>query len=154
MDLIDELRNIISELESASVDYALCGGLAMAVYAFPRSTLDIDIMIHRQDLDKVVSLARDLGFLLDAGLMTFQMGKVQIYRVTKIRQDIGESLVLDLLLVSEDIRDAWDSRIKMEWEYGTISVVSPQGLITLKSMRKSGQDKDDITFLKSIIDEG
>ncbi len=33
------------------------------------------------------------------------------------------------------------------------SVVSPEGLIFLKSFRRSGQDQDDIDFLRSIIDE-
>jgi hypothetical protein len=41
----------------------------------------------------------------------------------------------------------------VEWEYGDISVVSLEGLILLKSFRRSGQDQDDINFLRSITDE-
>jgi hypothetical protein len=58
-----------------------------------------------------------------------------------------------MLLVTPEIREAWNSRLEVEWEHGTISVVSPEGLIHLKSFRSSGQDKDDIEFLRSIIDE-
>lgn len=153
MNLLEELKDILSKLDAERVDYALCGGLAMAVYAFPRSTLDIDIMIARQDLEKVKVIAAGLGFTLDAGLMTFKDGKVQIHRLTKVEKDTGEPLVLDLLLVSEEIRAVWDSRKRVEWEQGDLSVVSPEGLIALKTMRKSGQDEDDIKRLRSIIGE-
>ena len=153
MDLFDELKAILARLESEGVDYALCGGLAMAVYAFPRSTLDIDLMIDQADINKVKSIAQDLGYSIDAGLMKFSNGDVQIYRVTKIDQESGEPLVLDLLLVTEKLKDVWSSRTRVEWEQGVLSVVSPEGLIKLKSMRKSGQDEDDIKLLKGIIDE-
>ena len=57
MNLFEELKTILSRLDMEEVDYALCGGLAMAVHAFPRSTLDIDIMIDPQDLEEVKSIA-------------------------------------------------------------------------------------------------
>ncbi|XOF34874.1 MAG: hypothetical protein ACL93V_06190 [Candidatus Electrothrix sp. YB6] len=41
MDLFEEFAQLVNELNREKVDYALCGGLAMAVYAFPRATLDI-----------------------------------------------------------------------------------------------------------------
>jgi len=41
----------------------------------------------------------------------------------------------------------------VEWEGGILSVVSPEGLIALKSFRSSGQDQDDIKYLRSITDE-
>jgi hypothetical protein len=65
----------------------------------------------------------------------------------------GLAMVLDLLLASEATKNVWKSRVVLPWEYGTVSVVSPEGLIQLKSMRKSGQDMYDINHLKGIIDE-
>ena len=44
MNLLDALKKIIIALNEHRIEYALCGGLAMAVYALPRATLDIDIM--------------------------------------------------------------------------------------------------------------
>ena len=64
------------------------------------------------------------------------------------------ALVLDLLLVTPQVKQVWDDRRRLEWQEGMLSVVSPQGLITLKSMRNSGQDRDDIEHLRSILDEG
>jgi hypothetical protein len=47
MELFDEFSQLVSEFENENIEYALCGGLAMAVYAFPRATLDIDILNRR-----------------------------------------------------------------------------------------------------------
>ena len=35
MEIIEELRKVTARLAQEGVDYALCGGLAMAVYAMP-----------------------------------------------------------------------------------------------------------------------
>ena len=153
MDLIDELKRLITRLDEERIEYALCGGLAMAVYALPRATLDIDIMVEASSLDKTKQAVHDLGFILDTMPMEFHGGKVHIHRVSKIDPDTGETLVLDLLIVTPEIRQAWESRTKVEWEGGTLSVVSPEGLVLLKSFRRSGQDQDDIRYLRGIIDE-
>ena len=47
----------------------------------------------------------------------------------------------------------WESRIEVEWETEKLQVVSREGLITLKSLRKSGQDLDDIKSLTENTDE-
>src|SRR5205807_7362830 len=44
-DLYEEFRRLISALDNNHIDYALCGGLAMAVYDHARATIDIDILI-------------------------------------------------------------------------------------------------------------
>ena len=44
MDLLEELKKLAAKLHSEGIEYALCGGLAMAIYAMPRATLDIDII--------------------------------------------------------------------------------------------------------------
>lgn len=85
--------------------------------------------------------------------MELHGGKVYIDRVSKIEPGTGETLSLDLLIVTPEIRSAWEGHMKVEWENGIISVVSPEGLTLLKSFRRSGQDQDDIDFLRSIIDE-
>ena len=153
MDILDELKALINKLEEENIEYALCGGLAMAIYAFPRATLDIDILITPNLLEKINSAIDDLGFTLKASPMEFQEGKIKIHRVSKIEPATGETLFLDMLIVTSEIKEAWNTRIKVEWEHGNISVVSPEGLILLKSLRASGQDQDDIDFLRSIIDE-
>jgi hypothetical protein len=80
--------------------------------------------------------------------MTFAKGAIEIRRVSKIDKETGHVLSLDLLLVTAEIRQVWDSRIKADWEGKKLSVVSRGGLIALKSMRDSLQDRADISALE------
>ncbi len=153
MDILNELKILTKKLKKENIDYALCGGFALAIYALPRATLDIDILVESSFLERIERIVYDLGYTQKAKPMDFHGGKIQIHRMIKIESDTGETLVLDMLLVTPEIREAWDGRLEVEWEHGTISVVSPEGLILLKSFRSSGQDQDDIAFLRSIIDE-
>ena len=45
MDIQQELRAVIAALNSASIEYALCGGLAVAFHGYARFTKDIDMDI-------------------------------------------------------------------------------------------------------------
>jgi hypothetical protein len=92
LDLYEELTRIIAALDERHVEYALCGGLAMAVWGYPRATVDI----------------------------------------------------------TPEIEDVWTSRTRLEWERGSIAVVSRAGLVKLKSYRASGTDLDDIHRLREI----
>jgi len=153
MELFEEFSQLVDEFKKEKIDYALCGGLAMAVYAFPRATLDIDILIEPETLEKAKSIAKKLGFTLDAGLMRFSNDAIQIYRLTKVTPGSSDVLMLDMLLLTPEIKEVWETKQILTWDQGDLPVVSPRGLIKLKSMRLSGQDQDDINNLKSIIDE-
>lgn len=153
MDLLEELKKLSLKLDQAGIDYALCGGLAIAIYAKPRATLDIDIMIDPVFLSEAEKATQELGFTLSSAPMEFQDGAVKIHRLTKIDKDSGEHLCLDLLIVTPETKKAWDDRLTVEWDGDPLKVVSPQGLILLKSLRGSGQDKDDIEYLRSLENE-
>lgn len=153
MDIFEELLLLTSRFEKENIEYALCSGLAMAVYAFPRATLDIDIVIEPETLEKAKQVANDLGYSFDAGLVKFKQGAIQIYRLTKVGSEGEDAIVLDMLLVTPEIKAVWKSRQRLKWDNGELPVVSPEGLIQLKSLRKSGQDQDDIKHLRKMIHE-
>ena len=153
VDIIDELRRITARLDEDGVDYALCGGLAMAVYALPRATLDIDLLIQVDSLARAQLAVEPLGFWVGTALMSFHGGKIMMSRLCKVDPQTTEELVLDLLLTTDATADAWTGRREVGWEGRRLKVVSPEGLILLKSFRRSGTDEDDIAYLRSIIDE-
>jgi len=153
LDLFDEFRAVVSALGAQKIDYAVCGGLAMAIHAFPRATVDIDLLIRPADLGAVTTVARSLGYTLEAKPMTFKEGDVEIRRISKPDPELGDVLVLDLLLVTPATEEVWRTRVEVAWEHGTVWVVSRRGLVTLKSLRGSGQDLDDIEVLED-GDEG
>jgi hypothetical protein len=146
IDIFDELRDLTVMLNQQKIDYALCGGMAMAVHDRARMTIDIDLLIQSESLDRVMVIASELGYTIRGLDMSFANGAVEIRRVSKI--DADDLLSLDFLLVTPEIRMAWDTRVEAEWEGGRLSVVSRRGLIALKQLRMSGQDLDDIKALE------
>lgn len=148
LDLYEELVVITRALDEAKIEYALCGGLAMAVWSVPRATVDIALLIRPDDLDRVYTVAETVGYHHRALPMTFRHGAVMIRRVTKIDPDARDTLVLDLPLVTGEIEDVWENRERVSWDRGTLSVVSRDGLIKLKRLRSSGQDLVDIERLQ------
>jgi hypothetical protein len=106
IDILGELKKLINRLNEEQIEYALCDGLAMAVYALPRDTLEIDIMIEAISLETTQRAVHALGFTLNADPMEFHGGKVYIQRISKIEPGTGEALVLDLLIATPAIKDA------------------------------------------------
>ena len=153
MDLLEELKKITQNMDKAGIDYALCGGLAIAIYARPRATLDIDIMVEQDCFSETKKVAQELGYTMNSAMMEFNDGAVKLQRLSKVDKATGEYFVLDLLIVTPETKKAWDDRVKVEWEGCPLNVVSPQGLILLKSLRNSGQDKEDIEYLRSLENE-
>ena len=147
-DITDELRALVSALEKQEIDYALCGGMAMAVHGRLRMTIDIDLLIPAASLDYVLAIAKSLDYNIRGKDLSFADGAIEIRRVSKIDPNDGELLSLDLLLVTPDINEMWESRIEAEWEGSKLSVVSASGLIALKQLRGSGQDLADIEALR------
>ena len=42
-DIFDEFQNLIGRINKEQIDYAVCGGWAMAIHGAPRATVDIDL---------------------------------------------------------------------------------------------------------------
>src|SRR3954465_1496976 len=116
--LIDQLQQVIDLLAQEEVPYAICGGLALAVHGKPRATVDIDILIQEQDLEKVFAVGRKAGFNMPGGEMNFAAGKIKIRRLSKIVPKYADDvLTLDMLLVTPELREVWDSRELHAWEF-------------------------------------
>jgi Nucleotidyltransferase of unknown function (DUF6036) len=153
LDLYNEFELLIAALNERQIEYAVCGGLAMAIHGAPRTTVDIDLLIAAGQLNAVEAVAHELGYLIKATPMTFRNGAVEIRRVSKLDPDTGDLVVLDMLLTTPALSVAWQTRTEVEWEQGRLWVVSRDGLILLKSLRGSAQDLADIERLREETDE-
>jgi hypothetical protein len=147
MDLEQELGSVLDALHAASVEYALCGGLALAVHGAPRATIDIDLLVQPEDAPRVRAIAQNLGFRFPALPMNFS--NIRIDRITKIAGD-GDTLMLDLLVATPELDQVWRDRQRLPWNGRQISVVSREGLVTLKMLRASKQDLADIERLRDL----
>lgn len=148
MELFDELVRLVAALEQRDVEYALCGGLAMAVHGHARFTRDIDLLIRKENLEAAQEIAKQLGYTHAPPRMVFGRGATEIQRVVKLSRDNPEPLMIDMLVVTDVIEDVWRDREQVEWQEGAIWVVSREGLIKLKSLRDSDLDKIDIKHLR------
>ena len=140
--LLDEFTKLVEAFEDAEIDYAVCGGMAMAIQGFPRATIDIDLMILAESLDDAFRIANENGFDIRGLDISFKDPILEIRRVSKI---IGQDvLCLDLLLVTDGVKDVWESRESIRFRGRPMSVVSREGLIKLKKRAGRPQDLADI----------
>lgn len=146
--LLDELSNIISALEDGGIEYAVCGGLSMAIHGFARATLDIDILIRAESLEKAYKVAAEKGFDIRGLDISFKERAVEIRRVSKI-DDNGEVLSLDLLMVTPQVEDVWTTRETIDFLGKKLWVVSRNGLIKMKTLAGRPQDLADIARLEN-----
>lgn len=148
MDFFQELTDVVAALEARSIDYALCGGVALAIHGAPRATQDIDLLLRPEDLDDLRQVARGCGFTFESLPMDFA-GGVTIQRFTKLVD--GQPFMLDVLLVSVPLEAVWRGRLQMTLEGGGIMrVVSRDGLIALKLSAGRPQDLVDVQRLNEV----
>jgi hypothetical protein len=147
VNFFDELKALTSALELHGIDYALCGGVALAIHGAPRATQDIDLLLHREDLGALVRVREELGFTLESLPMDFASG-IRIQRFTKIIE--GQPFMLDVLLVTPALAAIFASRLIVAFEGGRLQVVSREGLITLKLAAARPQDLVDIQRLQEL----
>jgi hypothetical protein len=147
VDLYDELIQILRLFEREGVEYALCGGLAVAFYGYPRFTKDIDFLIPREELAEVKELLSDIGYDIEAGPIPFDVGKPtqrEIHRVSKAAEEL---FTLDLMLVTDVFEGVFEQRELMQWKDITVQIVSIDGLATMKKLAGRTQDLLDLEKL-------
>jgi hypothetical protein len=148
INLYEELLAVTRSLAEAHVEYAVCGGWAMAVHLLPRHTVDLDLLVRPEAFAAAEAACAPLGYTFKARPMRFADGAVEIRRITKIDPMSHDALMLDFLLVTHDIEDVWATRQLFQTAEGSMWVVSREGLIKLKTFRSSGVDLEDIAALR------
>lgn len=148
VDLLAELTVIVQALDDAGIEYALCGGVALAVHGLPRATKDIDMLVREADIEVFRAVAKRLGFTFEALPMTFSSSGVTVRRFTKLSGPTP--LMLDALIADGPLAAVWDRREQLPYSGGTIWVVSREGLISLKLAAARPQDLVDVQRLQEL----
>lgn len=113
--LIATVNQLFEVLSTNHISYLLVGGIAMLTYIEGRNTQDIDLIMHRHDLDDLEHLIitdKDRNF---------------------IRADY-QGLQVDLLLTQNPLFEQVQQQYKTEIQWGDRSIpcATPEGLIILK----------------------
>lgn len=150
MNIKDELLELIQVLNSANVQFAVCGGLALVIHGFVRATQDIDLLLPESQLEAALEAAKPAGFWIPSGRMPFKAKTplaMEIYRVSKA---VGPNLIpLDLIIVSPSLQEIWDSRESFKLGDIDCPVISREGLIRMKTIAGRLQDLADIERLQN-----
>lgn len=103
--LFEEFIQLVSAFNRHKIDFALCGGLAIAAHGLARATQDIDFLIHNESLDASYKAAAEISFDIRGLDISFKERTVEIRGVSKV---VGEDVIsLDLLLVTPHVEDVW-----------------------------------------------
>jgi hypothetical protein len=145
MNLLEEFRSIVVELEGARIPYAICGGMAMAAYGHARATQDIEVLIAASSVDTALETLGRLGYK-EASRLTLGAGQVRMVRAMKA---VGEDhLIVDILEAPDAGDEAWADRRQIETDFGKVWFASKEGLIAMKQRSGRLQDLADIERLK------
>lgn len=145
-DLRDELDALTKSLHTASVPYAVCGALALAIHGHPRATRDIDLLTDPEHVEPLKLVARAHHFTLVALPMTFASSGITVHRVSRVEG--ARLLTLDILVGDGPLAPVWQTREEVQTERGPLWVVSRRGLVTMKLAAGRPQDLADLAALE------
>lgn len=148
MDLEAELFAVLDALDGAHIEYAVCGGFAVAMHGHPRLTQDIDLLVQDVDLVRTRSAVGAIGYTLEGGEIRFDAGTPKERTLWRVSKAVGpEVITLDVMLVGTLFRDVWAARERFTLPPRTITVVSRDGLAKMKRVAARPLDLDDLRQL-------
>jgi len=62
MDFKLVLEKLLTAFKEHNIRYGLIGGFAMGLWGVPRGTVDLDILVDREDMEKVDRVMKGLGY--------------------------------------------------------------------------------------------
>jgi hypothetical protein len=147
MNAFDEFLRIVQHLQNDQIEYALIGGVAMAFYAAPRFTRDIDILTSEHELGRIAEVLKREGYFESAEPWTFRESGLTLHRFLKTGG--GDEMFIDVLVAQTPRQiDVIRHAVAASSEgTGVIRVASKGDLIWLKTLRDSTQDQADIERL-------
>ncbi len=148
MNFENVLKFLQKFFDKEGMDYALIGGLALSAYGISRTTIDVDMLTHLDNRDRIVRFLESLGYETLARSEAFSNHEHPI-------SDMGR---IDLLYVSGDtaktvLKEAREHPIFIDQK---IKVVKPEHLVALKLFSKSAnparhnQETEDIRNLLAL----
>lgn len=135
------LKDITRRLHSAGIEYMMTGSMALAVYATPRMTRDIDIVLYIS-MQKAATL---VNMFADDCYIDEQSVHVAIRDKGMFNIIHNESLMkIDCIVLKEDeySQVSFTNRRNVHIEDAVISVIAPEDLILAKLIwaKKSGSE--------------
>jgi predicted nucleotidyltransferase len=147
--LLDALTRVAAAMDEQGRDHVFIGGIALAAWGRPRTTVDIDLMIFgpEDEADQIIAALAETGFALESEIERDVM--MSGFRLRKKYRGIQEglpemSVALDVLLSSNPVvRQIIERACRRKVGGVAISVPSAEDFIVLKLQAGRMQDLAD-----------
>jgi hypothetical protein len=149
MNVFDEFKRLVLELEKQRVRYALVGGVAMAFYTEPRFTRDIDFLVDPDDFEMAKGILEKDGYFESASPCKFRNVGIELHRFLKIVTPEDDMLIDILVAIDEEVRRIILDAVEAVSEEGRVMLANKKDLIWLKMTRDLKQDQADIEKLEN-----
>jgi hypothetical protein len=156
LDLIAEFEVLIDAFEREGVEYAVCGGIALNLHGHGRATGDIDLLVRTETVSDALRVAKTVGFDIPARKMVFGLRAGtprEMQRVSKLDPETSQLLSVDLIIVGAELEEVWGSRLTLQVRDRRISLVSRDGLATMKRIAGRPKDLADLAALEGREDD-
>jgi hypothetical protein len=148
MLIIEELYRLAEVFAEDGLEYAVCGGLAVAIHGRPRLTVDIDIVVAAQDIKRAAVIAASVGFDDVAGWVHLPLTKLGIRRLYRLNKISGVKLLtLDLLEADSSKNAIFSDRETFDVEGRSIQSLSRAAIIAMKRDSDRTKDRLDVELL-------
>ncbi len=154
------LLKLCKSLNEKKVDYAICGGWAVALHKIPRFTFDVDLVLklNEKNFKNTEKVLNDLGLVSQIPINAEQIFKFRLEYIQNknliawnFSNPLAPSEIVDLI-ITED-QSELETEMKSFGEF-KIPVLSAKSLIVMKEKSNRQQDLEDIKFLKKIAQKG
>ena len=131
-DEVDVLKLVAQRLDEAGIQYMVTGSMAVAFYAIPRMTRDVDLVVELSigDADRLCAILASSDFYLDDGTVRDAVAHHGTFNV------IHERLIVKVdFVVRKDTdyrRTEFSRRRRLPLEGCSVFVVAPEDLIISK----------------------
>ena len=129
---LDVLKDISQRLANARISYMITGSMAMNLYARPRMTRDIDIVIHlSSDCLKILVDALEKDYYIDPDIVRQALNRPP-HMFNVIHEDV--IVKVDFIIKQDNIyaNTAFGRRRSFDLFEQEIDVISPEDLIISK----------------------
>lgn len=127
---IEAIETVAEIAEENGVDWALVGGLAMALYGSDRTTKDIDIIA-----DGLLPLEK-VGDLLQGG---------ERYHIKTSKKEVA----VDWIIRKDEFKKLFAQALEEAVKINGVPVLTPEWLVILKFIAERFKDQEDAIFLLS-----
>ncbi|MBP7864937.1 MAG: nucleotidyl transferase AbiEii/AbiGii toxin family protein [Acidobacteria bacterium] len=148
--LADGLTRLAGLLENLGIPFCVAGGWAVGMWAAPRATEDIDLLVilGAGDRERVrEALEREMR-LVQSHDAPFSLGIVSVWRNVVFLEGGAEPVVLDFILAEHPVLAGMLARrVRIPFRGIPLPVISLEDLILLKVLSSRPQDRLDVEAL-------